>query len=514
MKTKHYHDDPRRGAILGVVLVVVGLVSFIGMGLMELAARDGEEASKAVSNTRAFWLAEAGVQRIVKRLYDGTPGNVGNRTLGYGKYRVWLHDTADPPYAVARGRAGSSDRYIRVDLVYLASPYEDTVYGGGAGGGDWVLDLRGSGDPNSWNDRGGRDIINGDIYANGDLYMDEDSEVNPAPAPNTYNLNGDVEVTGGITVDGSASISGGQTTGVDPRESPDLNAMDYANNNTYDIAQIFDDLGISSGYLPAGHPLRDVVMKNPSGRTSECASTTGDDFFFEPRVCNNNGADSHEARTPLDLGDGNLYYVDGEVWFHSDYVYGFEVDGQATIVATHDVHISDNLKYKDSTDLLGLIALGEYDAGGDLDSGGNFYFGDPEFGTLFTVDAFMFAGNDFLYNTRSTGPGQEEPESGFEVYGNFAAINRVSVNRDWYRPSGGGSRRAAWYDHSTDEWKDVVTDDPLTPGEISGMRHYRMKVSYDERIRDPTTQPPGLPEGGGSIFGGMVGWAEVNTSSG
>jgi hypothetical protein len=41
-----------------------------------------------------------------------------------------------------------------------------------------------------------------------------------------------------------------------------------------------------------------------------------------------------------------------------------------------------------------------------------------------------------------------------------------------------------------------------------------MQVTYDERIWNPETQPPGLPRGTGSIFGGMVGWAEVNTING
>ncbi len=515
MRGQGASNDPRSGAILGVVLVIVGVVSFIGMGLMELAARDAEESSKALLNVRAFWLAEAGAQRIVKRLYDGINGNVGNRTLGrMGRYRVWLYDTADPPYAVARGRAGTVDRFVRVDLTYLATPYEETVFGGNDSGTPWTLHLGGTGNPD-WRDRGGRDIIDGNVFVNGDLFMDGDSEINSAPPPNTYNLNGDAEVTGDIALDDSASIDGNQMPGSSPRTTPDLRAMDYPNNNTYDIAQVFDDLGISSGYLPVGHPLRDVVVKNPSDRSSECATTPGDDFFFEPRSISGAGTPK-TAVTPLDLGDGNVYYVDGEVWFHNYRTYGFEMDGQATIVSSGDIHISDNIAYEDDSSLLGLVALGEYDAMGNLDRGGDIYFGDPEFGTLFTVDAFMFAGNDFLYNTRSNGGGQEEPDSGFDVFGNFAAVNQVVVHRDWYTQRVGWRRyqRAALFNHATGQWVDLLTGAVLTSTEVSSLRHYQMKVTYDERIWNPETQPPGLPHGTGSIFGGVVGWAEVNTSSG
>jgi hypothetical protein len=504
-------EDRRRGAILGVVLVVVGLVSFIGMGLLELAARDAEEASKALLNARAFWMAEAGVQRITKRLFDQLNGDVGNQTLGRGSYQVWLYDAADPPYAIARGRAGGVERYIRVNLAYLADPYEEAVFGAGESSKEWVLDLRGTGDPNH-KDVGGRDIINGNVFVGGDFFMAGESEVNAAPPPNTYSLNGDVEAVGSITIGPDASVDGNQMPGATPRTAPDLRAMDYANNNSYSINQIFDDLGIFSGHLPVGHPLRDVVVKNPVNRGAECASTPGDDFFFEPVNINSSGG-SKDARTPLDLGDGKIYYVDGDAWFHSYNTWGFKVEGQATIVTTGDMHISDNIKYKDSSSLLGLVALGEYDLLGNLDRGGDIYFGDPQFGTLFTVDAFMFAGNDFLYNTRVNGGGQAEPVSGFEVFGNFAAVNRVVVNRDWYKPEGqaGGVRRPAVYQHATGEWVDF--HDPtriLTAAEIADMKHYQMKVTYDERIWKSATQPPGLPRGEGTIYGGMTGWQEIN----
>ncbi|NQU40778.1 MAG: hypothetical protein HQ523_12560 [Lentisphaerae bacterium] len=511
MKTVTPKQDPRAGAILGVVLVMVVLVSFVGMGLMELAARDGEEASRALTNARAFWLAEAGAKRIVRRLYDGTSGSITWSDLGAGDYEVALFDTADPPYAVAHGRAAAAERSVRVNLVYLAAPYENAVSGGNASGTPWTLTLGGTGTPDS-NDRGGSDIVNGNVFANGDLFMAGTSQINAAPTPNTYGLSGDAEVTGGITLNGSASISGDQLPGSSPREIPDLLAMDYPNNHTYDVGKIFSDLGISSGYLPVGHPLRDEVVMNPGNRSAECASTPGDDFFFEPRSITSAGPNDKTAVTPLDLGDGHIYYVDGDAWFNSHSTYGFRVDGQATIVSGGNIHISDNLKYKDSSSLLGLVALGEYDAGGNLDSGGNVYFGDPEFGTLFTVDAFMFAGDSFLYNTRANGGGQEEPQSGFEVFGNFAAINQVTIYRDWYevdRSRRGASRRAAVYDPVSGQWKDASNGHILTSSEIGGLRHYRMKVTYDERIWNPETQPPGLPRGGGSIFGGMTSWEEV-----
>ena len=124
-------------------------------------------------------------------------------------------------------------------------------------------------------------------------------------------------------------------------------------------------------------------------------------------------------------------------------------------------------------------------------------------------DAFMFAGNDFLYNTRMNGGGQAEPQSGFKVRGNFAAINQVVVNRDWYKPDNSGVRAPAIYNHTTGTWQDITGTD-LSASEISDLTHYQMELTYDERIWSADTQPPGLPHGIGSIFGGVAGWEEIN----
>jgi len=284
--------------------------------------------------------------------------------------------------------------------------------------------------------------------------------------------------------------------------------MSYQVNNTHNVSQIFADEGISGGYLPLGHELRDVVVKNPFNRSSECASTAGDDYFLEPASVIGAGTPK-DAVTPLHLGDNRVYYVDGDVWVHSPRTYGFLVDGQVTIIATGDIHISDNIKYADSESVLGLVALGKYDGGGQLVSGGNIYFGDPRYGTMYTASALMFAANDFLYNTDSVTGGSEEPETGFSVYGNFTALNQVSINRDWYDSDGTGAPRPTYFDSGTSQWVDMETGLALTSGEIDSLRHYQMKIDYDDRVRTLNTQPPGLPRGAGTIITGLTDWEEL-----
>jgi hypothetical protein len=191
-----------------------------------------------------------------------------------------------------------------------------------------------------------------------------------------------------------------------------------------------------------------------------------------------------------------------------------------------------------------LVALGQIDPVTGVYLGdGNIYFGDPSFGTLFTADAFMFANNNFYYNTSSDTGEQGMPESGFRVYGNFMAMNQVVIVRDWYERNtyvddSGNTREAEkidgrWYDLETHarvyssvttsqravkydsvakEWIDIEDD-------ANGIRtvvaaaivdHYAMQIEYDDRIRDAATQMSGLPKGTSTIFMGVSRWEEIS----
>ena len=114
-----------------------------------------------------------------------------------------------------------------------------------------------------------------------------------------------------------------------------------------------------------------------------------------------------------------------------------------------------------------------------------------------------------MYNTDSVTGGLEEPTTGFTVFGNLAALNQVSIERDWYTDDLTGRAQPARFDAASGQWTDLGTGSVLTEEEINGLRHYRMEVGYDERVRVPETQPPGLPRGKGTIFAGLKNWEEV-----
>jgi len=522
MKIRTFKSE--KGMALLAVSIIVLIFTLLGLSVLGVANSEILQVRKEINKTKAFYLAEAGVARLTANLYNGNFANIGETALGCGSYRVDFNAVVGEPCAVATGEAGEETGRVQVTISFLIPPYENSIYAGGSGGAAWALRLRGTGDPckiygNYWNgsswvyaqigDVNGKDIVNGNIFVDGNVAMYEQSRVNPAPWPNTYNLRGDVNATGSVSLYGGATVAGQKFDHSAKMGLPDLVGMNYAINNTHNVAKVFADACVASGYLPSGNPLRNVFVKNPSDRSTECGATSGNDYFFEPSTGFVNGS-PYTGDTPLHAGNDRVYYVDGDVWIHSKPTYGFKMDGKATIVATGNIHICDNLQYVDSqVDMLGLVALGKYDSSGQRVSGGNIYFGDPGYGNMSVFSGMMFAANDFAYNTDPLGSTLKEPDSGFTVTGNFAALNSISIERDWYTNAQSGKRRPARYDPHNDQWRDVVTNNPLNQAEINTMKHYRMMVNYDDRVRNVSTQPPGLPKGTGLIFCGLTKWKEL-----
>ena len=503
-----------KGMALVLVVAFTCIFTLLGFSMLSLAGTEILLTQKELNSTKAFYAAEAGLARLTTRLYNKEFGNIADTAVGDISYNVDLYYDQNPPYAISTGTAANQVKKIKAELSFLASPYEHSIYAGNSVETKWTFTLRGQGDPRAVGsgEVDGRDVINGNVFVSGDVVLYEESSVNPSPLPNPYKYAGDVYSTGKADILDSASVSGTVTQGSASESHPSLGDMDYAVNNTHNVSKTFAQAGVDWGYLPSDNELYNVMVKNPIDRANECKTTVGDDYFLEPASVSNNGAESKDAKTPLHMGENRIYYVDGDVWIHSPRTYGFLVDGKVTVIATGDIHISDNIKYADSDSLLGLVALGRYDDSDRLISGGNIYFGDPRYGTMYTVSALMFAADSFLYNTDSVTGSTAEPETGFSVYGNLNALNQVSIERDWYDDDGTGNVRPAYFDSTRSDsgrWVDLETGLELTDAEIKSLRHYQMIVTYDDRVRTQDTQPPGLPRGKGTIFGGLKFWEEL-----
>jgi type II secretory pathway pseudopilin PulG len=510
--------EREKGFVLIAVIVVVVIFAITAMAVLTLAQQEVTLSRVDEDKAAAFYLAEAGLAKMQEKLQKPFKDDINSaieESFETGSFKVELDTSKNPCYVTAVGTSGNVNEKVRVQVTFLAPPLEHAVYAMNKDESDWDFQLRGKGNPVSsgfsGTEKGGKDMINGDIFVNGDVYLFEESSVNPAPPPNTWESKGDVGATGDIHVQDSADISGDANPHSEHPDLVDLEAMDYVHNNTHNVAQIFYDAGVSSGYLPSDNELRNVFVKNPGDRSEECSSTTGDDYFFEPSTGFIAGSDK-TAETPLHAGQDRIYYIDGDLWVHSkNDTYGFNMDGKATIVVTGNIHLCDNLAYADDQSMLGLVALGKYDDSGELISGGNIFFGDPRFGTLYIASGMMFAAKDFLYNTDSISRKASEPTTGFTVNGNFAAMGDVSVDRDWYTAGTGfpSTAKPARYNPNTGHWEDAETGVTLNSTQVNSIRHYQMIVNYDDRVRNVDTQPPGLPRGGTKIFAGFSNWQQL-----
>lgn len=545
MKTENRSN--KRGAVIVIVMVVLVAFTLFVSAALQLAGYNGRETEQQVRDAQAFWLAEAGLQNTLADLDPlvGGNGNVSGEitTFNAATGRAGRYDVVavGPDAYISTGSLTvggiTTVRSIRFETKQVDQSYNEAVSGLNRSGAPWIFLLGGVGDPvrsggfpsipgPGDTEVGGADEVWGDVYTgeDGDIWMGGDSSINPAISPNTYNFGGDANTSGGTVLmdtNGNPHISGDIYEDVPVRTPPDLLAMDYPNTATHNLTEIFDDaLGEGvSGTLPWGHPLRNVVRRS------------GDDYYFEPRSGSGSSWD-------LDLGRERVYYADGDIWFDQNGPYQFDIDGTVTIVASGNIHIGDGLRYQSDDDIVALVALGEYDEQGTLrDNTGNIYFGDPRFGTVYEMDAFMMAANNFYYNLEenpfSNNTPPKEPDTGFIVFGNFVALNQIHVYRDWYDPEDGGDARPAvlipgegWVDaldfiQSNGADKNFLSDQEINGAEGQGhwegkgkkkkwvwdipkldpMRHYRLIVKYDERIHDPSTHPPGLPKSSGSTGG-------------
>jgi len=538
-KAEGFFHEKEEGAILGVVLVIMLSLNILLLSMFHLGTYSARETEYELQRVRAFWLAEAGRQWCQSDLdgsyFSDDQGECVQRGdgLSAGTFDVVkISEDASSGMKTYEStgvfQVGTQQvrRRVRFDVRYRYVGFEKVLFGQNVSGEDWTFQLRGLGSgvppyPIRYQHVfGGPDTVLGDISVHGNMSMYGNSSVG-IPDPNNFGLEGNVAVSG--LLDGVISRISGNPVPWQNTPRPDFLSMNYAQNNDYNVAEIFDVIGYdaSSGRLnDPSHPLYDRVVKNPSNRSEENSSTTGDDYYFEP-VHNIQGGSPADARTPLSLGDNKVYYVDGHIWFYNEKTYGFEVDGQASLISTRDIHISNNLRYADrgvGGDLLALIAVGQYDTGGGYSRDGNVYFGDPRYGTMYTVDAFMFANNDFLYNAYATTGEQGEPESGFQIFGNFMAMNQVVLLRDWYDPGDGKEYRLAFFDPISGQWKDEVNGTVLLPEQTDSdasdgyglFRHYAMHIGYDDRIyqRGAGVNLQGLPPGPGR-FDYIEGWREV-----
>jgi len=455
-------------------LVAIAVIASLAGILMRVEVANHGEVETARERVRSLFAAEAGISARMADLTaeaNGGPAvdvvNAQTETLNGLEFETQLTPSLDTngnllAYTIAStGRAGTNERAVEAVVVPTGGGvFAHALFAGNS-----------SGDPTYSLDFGGvgtqGDVINGDVFSGQDVGVYDDSSVN-----GTIRAGGDIY---------GAS-----------QPIPDIDGMNYTTNHDVDVLGNFlsgtasyqsDGAGGNAWQLPESDPAH-IFRVNPSDRSSENSSTTKYDFYledpYEP-VNSDSSSDGSNAYpitlsgqdgTPGPDGNGLVYYIDGNLWVHNKKTFSFKLthaageDSRVTFVVRGNVYFSDNVFLQDpDTDGIAFIAIED----DDVADSGNIYFGDPEFGTLEYMNAFMYAENDFYdYNLDAAG------SATVTLDGTMSAGNQVDIQRDY------------------------------------GSQHSRLTVNFDDRLVSGNLQLPGLPgQAVGSGGYDMVSWREI-----
>lgn len=347
----------RQGAILGLVLVVMVILSFLGMGLLNLSLATGLEAGGSVATVQAFWTAEAGlaqVKAIAQKkqkpfpviTYASSPSgvlwgsNAVSGTTSKGSYVVdiiddptWTNATKALKRYVIRSRATAGRNRQQVITVnaelrsyanYMhASNYER------ASDGTLIYFLPG-------------DRINGPVYVNDRLNVSGGSPTNPVFLQSVSSATNSVNYINGANASG---FQGGLT----------LNAPKL------DISGQFTSDHITDLEAEANEP-NGLALSGDYQLIFDAAGTVK----YYPRA---GGATNTAYLSALN----GAIYVDGDAWVQG------QVNGKVTVAAQDSIYVSNSITYASATnpspweagfntnavdDTLGLMAYNRFEVRG------------------------------------------------------------------------------------------------------------------------------------------------------
>jgi hypothetical protein len=471
MKIHITRNRRKRGGALLIAVFVTIVCAGMAAGLMTVTSGSKKEHRASTEHMQALYVAEAGLNSAIDAVRSGTPVVLGDAEnpvpFSSGSYWGTSVDNGDDTYTITvYGTEHNDTRGFEAVLVKQGDGvYSSALFAGNKSNDPaYVMKFGGTGAQG--------DVVNGNVYSGGGILRKGSAA-----------LNGEVRATGTLTgVGGDSGVT---------QPTPDLVAMNYPVNNNINVANAFasatykssSDYGGKAWQLPESNPAH-IFRKNPNDRTANTGATVKDDYFledvYEPINTSsaiNSGAGSHITISgiggePGPNGNDLLYYIDGNLWIHNNNAYSFTLWNasntpvKVTFVVRGNIYISDNIFYQNAGGSgLALIAMKD----SAVSDSGNIYFGDPSFGTLEYMDAFMYAENNFLdTNLSATGSAR------VTVHGNMTAGNQVKINRDY------------------------------------GTQHSKLTVNFDPRIWNGNLDLPGIPSvSGGSETYLVASWREV-----
>jgi len=441
-----------RGSALFVSILALSVLMGLAYTMLIELERANDEHQSARVHLQRLYAAEAAIESALIDLNSTGAGNLGSvvAPLPWDQGEFWTETAplGDNLFSVlAHGRVDGKTRVLEAIIEESGHVFHHALYAGNS-----------SNDPNyqmTFEGTGAEaDVINGDVFSGGDL-----------------TVNGDAHINGFSRASGTITGTAGQSGVTQP--IPDIAGMGYAQNNDVNVAEEFltstwqaDDAGGSAWQLPATNPAH-IFRKNPDDRTTENNTTAKDDFYLEDpyEVVQNDptwdGTDAYMVSLEALPGDINginrTYYIDGNLWIHNIQTFSFKLKHpggsglQVTLVVSGNIYVSDNIFYDDKLkDALALIAIKDE----AVPNSGNIYFGDPRGGTLETMEAFMYAEENF-YDTNLSADGSKK----VIVNGSMSAGNHLAIDRS------------------------------------SATHHTKLELNLDNRLQQGLLNMPGIPGG-------------------
>jgi len=424
---KNARSDERGGIAMSLVLHLAVVLVGLSAAMLTVSSSSRKELGETNERVACGYVAEAAISNALLSLRQGGNGALGTAaapiSFGGGSYRTTCLDDGGNIYTVtAYATLRGDSRALRATVRKSGGIFNHSMFAGNASRDpSYVMKFGGTGTS--------ADQVSGDVYSGNDILV-----------AGSASLTGILRATGAIT--GAA----GQTGVTQP--IPDIAAMDYPHHNDVNVTNEFaanatyqsNAAGGSAWQVPqamASH----IFRLNPSDRTTLTHATAKDDYFLEDpyqpvRVDSaKDGSDAYMIKlsgspgTPGTDGNAKVYFVDGNLWIDNYRTYSLKFGStdaagtQVTFVVRGNIYFSDSLFLSNPlTDGAAFIAMKDP----AVADSGNVYFGDPTYGTLKRMQAFMYAENTFYDNSLdATG------SSTVTVDGIMSAGDHVSINRDY-----------------------------------------------------------------------------------
>lgn len=462
----------RRGNALLMSLISIVALTGIAGAILGASLASQKEIGSAVDRTEALYAAESGVSAALAQLTARGTASLGSASsptsFGGGSYWGTAVNNSGTWTITSFGRKGNVTRAVQ---AIIAAPsggvYDNAIFAGNTSNSPtYSMNFGGTGSQ--------ADRVVGDMFSGNSITFSGTATVDGTPRA----FRSFTGPSSSILPDASGRARSAVLGGTQP--IPDLAAMNYPVSANVKVATEF----ASATYASSGQGGRayqlpktnraHIFRKNPSDRRTNWAATTKEDYFLEDpyQTLHADSASNGTDCNPIQLNNpalsgygtqsGNriVYYIDGNLWVHNQSAMSFKIKAgdttgvQVTFVIKGNLYISDNIFYENtSKDGIAFITLKDP----SVTDSGNIYFGDPTFGTLNRMDAFMYAENNFIDNNLDASGSLQ-----ITVNGNMTAGNQVAINRD------------------------------------SGGRHTKMTVNQDRRVTAGTLAMPGLPRASAS----------------